>query len=87
MQLDWSLDGNYLQTVTADYDLAFCKFELFHYIHNFKNMMATHIFVIKHSIFILGDIKALSPEKSPIAMKDVKWSTYNSTVGFLVSGW
>lgn len=20
-------------------------------------------------------------------MKDVKWSTYNSTVGFLVSGW
>ncbi|CAG9783542.1 unnamed protein product [Diatraea saccharalis] len=33
-----------------------------------------------------GDIKALSPEKSPIAMKDVKWSTFNSTVGFLVSG-
>ncbi|KAJ8722911.1 hypothetical protein PYW07_004091 [Mythimna separata] len=56
MQLDWSLDGNYLQTVTADYDLAF------------------------------WDIKSLSPEKSPIAMKDVKWSTYNSTVGFLVSG-
>ncbi|GBP26157.1 Echinoderm microtubule-associated protein-like CG42247 [Eumeta japonica] len=56
VQLDWSLDGNYLQTVTADYDLAF------------------------------WDIKALSPEKSPIAMKDVKWSTYNATVGFLVSG-
>ncbi|CAB3251920.1 unnamed protein product [Arctia plantaginis] len=55
-QLDWSLDGNYLQTVTADYDLAF------------------------------WDIKSLSPEKSPIAMKDTKWSTYNSTVGFLVSG-
>lgn len=35
---------------------------------------------------LAGDIKALSPEKSPIAMKDVKWSTYNSTVGFLVSG-
>lgn len=29
MQLDWSLDGNYLQTVTADYDLAFCKFKLY----------------------------------------------------------
>ncbi|KAI8435275.1 hypothetical protein MSG28_003614 [Choristoneura fumiferana] len=56
VQLDWSLDGNYLQTVTADYDLAF------------------------------WDIKSLSPEKSPIAMKDVKWSTFNSTVGFLVSG-
>ncbi|KPJ07925.1 Echinoderm microtubule-associated protein-like CG42247 [Papilio machaon] len=56
VQLDWSMDGNYLQTVTADYDLSF------------------------------WDIKALSPEKSPIAMKDVKWSTYNATVGFLVSG-
>ncbi|RVE54773.1 hypothetical protein evm_000540 [Chilo suppressalis] len=56
VQLDWSLDGSYLQTVTADYDLAF------------------------------WDIKALSPEKSPVAMKDVKWSTFNSTVGFLVSG-
>ncbi|XP_045445645.1 echinoderm microtubule-associated protein-like CG42247 [Melitaea cinxia] len=56
VQLDWSLDGNYLQTVTADYDLSF------------------------------WDIKALSPEKSPIAMKDVKWFTYNATVGFLVSG-
>lgn len=25
-QLDWSTDGNFLQTVTADYDLTFCKF-------------------------------------------------------------
>lgn len=24
-QLDWSSDGNYLQTTTADYDLIFCK--------------------------------------------------------------
>lgn len=24
-QLDWSSDGNYLQTTTADYDLVFCK--------------------------------------------------------------
>lgn len=37
-------------------------------------------------ILFAGDIKSLSPEKSPIAMKDVKWSTYNATVGFLVSG-
>ncbi|KAK4875879.1 hypothetical protein RN001_012301 [Aquatica leii] len=56
IQLDWSSDSNYLQTVTADYDLAF------------------------------WDIKSLSPEKSPIAMKDVKWHTHNSSVGFLVSG-
>ncbi|CAG2068989.1 unnamed protein product, partial [Timema podura] len=26
--LDWSTDGNYLQTVTADYDLAFCEYLL-----------------------------------------------------------
>lgn len=25
IQLDWSSDSNFLQTVTADYDLAFCK--------------------------------------------------------------
>lgn len=25
VQLDWSSDSNYIQTVTADYDLAFCK--------------------------------------------------------------
>lgn len=24
-QLDWSTDGSYLQSVTADYDLVFCK--------------------------------------------------------------
>ncbi|XP_050304564.1 echinoderm microtubule-associated protein-like CG42247 isoform X2 [Anthonomus grandis grandis] len=56
MQMDWSSDSSYLQTVTADYDLAF------------------------------WDVKTLSPEKSPIAMKDVKWYTHNSTVGFMVSG-
>ncbi|GJQ75573.1 hypothetical protein Trydic_g17654 [Trypoxylus dichotomus] len=56
MQLDWSTDSNYVQTVTADYDLCF------------------------------WDIKSLSPEKSPIAMKDTKWYTHNSTVGFLVAG-
>ncbi|KAI4460973.1 wd-40 repeat protein [Holotrichia oblita] len=56
MQLDWSTDSNYVQTVTADYDLSF------------------------------WDIKSLSPEKSPIAMKDTKWYTHNSTVGFLVAG-
>ncbi|XP_076265445.1 doublecortin-domain-containing echinoderm-microtubule-associated protein isoform X2 [Rhynchophorus ferrugineus] len=56
MQMDWSSDSNYLQTVTADYDLSF------------------------------WDVKSLSPEKSPIAMKDVKWYTHNSTVGFMVAG-
>lgn len=24
MQLDWSSDNNFIQTVTADYDLAYC---------------------------------------------------------------
>nr|CAH7721546.1 unnamed protein product [Callosobruchus chinensis] len=56
MQMDWSTDSNFLQTVTADYDLSF------------------------------WDVKSLSPEKSPIAMKDVKWYTHNSTVGFMVAG-
>ncbi|CAH1185204.1 unnamed protein product [Phyllotreta striolata] len=56
MQLDWSSDTNFLQTVTADYDLCF------------------------------WDVKTLSPEKSPIAVKDVKWYTHNSTVGFTVAG-
>ena len=25
IQLDWSTDSNFIQTVTADYDLTFCK--------------------------------------------------------------
>ncbi|XP_055605100.1 echinoderm microtubule-associated protein-like CG42247 isoform X2 [Uranotaenia lowii] len=54
--LDWSSEGNFLQSTTVDFDLLF------------------------------WDVKSLSPEKSPIAMKDVKWSTNNSTVGFLVAG-
>nr|XP_014289847.1 echinoderm microtubule-associated protein-like CG42247 isoform X2 [Halyomorpha halys] len=55
-QLDWSTDGNYIQTVTAEYDLVF------------------------------WDVKALTNEKSPITMKDVKWYTQNCSVGFLVAG-
>ncbi|XP_061502766.1 echinoderm microtubule-associated protein-like CG42247 isoform X1 [Anopheles gambiae] len=54
--LDWSSEGNFLQSVTVDFDLLF------------------------------WDVKSLSPEKSPIAMKDVKWMTSNCTVGFLVAG-
>ncbi|XP_016031902.2 echinoderm microtubule-associated protein-like CG42247 isoform X1 [Drosophila simulans] len=54
--LDWSMDGNFVQTVTIDFDLLF------------------------------WDAKSLSPERSPIAMKDVKWLTNNCTVGFLVAG-
>ena len=26
IQMDWSSDSNFLQTVTADFDLCFCKF-------------------------------------------------------------
>lgn len=33
-----------------------------------------------------GDVKSLSPERSPVAMKDVKWLTQHCTVGFLVAG-
>lgn len=47
----------------------------------FKNL---NFFYTK--FFILGDVRSLSPEKSPIAMKDVKWMTHNCTVGFLVAG-
>ncbi|KAF6215574.1 hypothetical protein GE061_010330 [Apolygus lucorum] len=32
------------------------------------------------------DVKTLTTEKSPVAMKDVKWYTHNCTVGFLVGG-
>ncbi|XP_016844879.1 echinoderm microtubule-associated protein-like CG42247 isoform X2 [Nasonia vitripennis] len=56
VQLDWSSDSRFLQTVTQDYDLVF------------------------------WDVKALSSEKSPLIMKDVKWYTHNCTVGYLVSG-
>lgn len=33
-----------------------------------------------------GDVRSLSPERSPIAMKDIKWLSQNCTVGFLVAG-
>jgi len=33
-----------------------------------------------------GDVKGLIQEKSASAMKDVKWYTYNATVGYLISG-
>ncbi|KAK2588878.1 hypothetical protein KPH14_001743 [Odynerus spinipes] len=56
VQLDWSSDNRFLQTVTQDYDLVF------------------------------WDVKALSSEKSPLVMKDVKWHTHNCTVGYMVSG-
>jgi microtubule-associated protein-like 1/2 len=54
--MDWSSEGNFLQTTTNDFDLLF------------------------------WDVKSLSPEKSPIAMKDVKWMSNNCTVGFLCAG-
>lgn len=37
-------------------------------------------------MFFLGDVKGLIQEKSASAMKDVKWYTYNASVGYLVSG-
>ncbi|XP_065211551.1 echinoderm microtubule-associated protein-like CG42247 isoform X2 [Planococcus citri] len=56
MQLDWSCDNNFIQTVTADYDLAY------------------------------WDVKGAIQEKSHIAMKDIKWSTLNCSVGYLIAG-
>jgi hypothetical protein len=38
-----------------------------------------------HLLFT-GDVKNVMTEKSPIGMKDVKWYTHNSTIGFLVAG-
>ncbi|CAB0043396.1 unnamed protein product [Trichogramma brassicae] len=35
---------------------------------------------------VFWDVKALSSEKSPLIMKDVKWYTHNCTVGYMVSG-
>lgn len=32
-QLDWSVDGGYVQTVTVDFDLLFCKSSLTFIIH------------------------------------------------------
>ena len=46
-------------------------------------MYNVNMFVIG---FSTGDVKALSSEKSPLIMKDVKWYTHNCTVGYLVSG-
>lgn len=37
IQLDWSNDGLFLQTCTADYDLAFCKYS------NTLILIANHI--------------------------------------------
>lgn len=38
------------------------------------------------TIYILGDVKGLIQEKSASAMKDVKWYTYNASIGYLISG-
>ncbi|CAO1399612.1 unnamed protein product [Diamesa hyperborea] len=35
---------------------------------------------------LFWDVKALSAEKSPVAMKDIKWLTHNCTIGFMVGG-
>lgn len=54
----------------------------FHKIQNilFKKKNCTII------LFQSGDTRSLSPERSPILMRDVKWLTHNCTVGFLVAG-
>lgn len=71
-QLDWSSDSSYLQAVTADYDLSFCRYPCPGRSQSLGGLA--------------GDVKTLAPEKSPIAMRDVKWATHNATVGFMVCG-
>lgn len=34
VQLDWSSDSRFLQTVTQDYDLVFCKLLFLYFIYN-----------------------------------------------------
>lgn len=81
MQLDWSSDGNFLQTATADYDLLYC--ECFKTSHAGLSYSLT-IIIIKR--IHAGDVKTLIAEKSPVTMKDVKWYTQTCSVGFMVSG-
>ncbi|KAJ8947729.1 hypothetical protein NQ318_017990 [Aromia moschata] len=79
MQLDWSSDSSFLQTVTADYDLSYCTYMQ-------RSERFEYVVSLRFEYLFSGDVKSLSPEKSPIAMKDVKWYTHNATVGFMVSG-
>lgn len=83
MQLDWSCDNNFIQTVTADYDLAYCKrndplFSIYLSNDDYLTLIRPWRFV--------GDVKGAIQEKSHIAMKDIKWSTLNCTVGYLIAG-
>lgn len=78
--LDWSLDGFFLQTVTLDFDLLFCKLDLGKQVKLNQSMYSFRI------LSLPGDIRSLSPERSPILMRDTKWLTHNCTVGFLVAG-
>lgn len=41
MQLDWSSDNNFIQAITADYDLAYCKHRHYAYLNN-KVMSANY---------------------------------------------
>lgn len=54
------------------------------YIYKYEPVLAN--VEIDFITFSIGDVKSLSPERSPVAMKDVKWLTHNCTVGFLVAG-
>lgn len=54
--------------------------------------IAFHLFLVNedsivcYNLIFTGDTRSLSPERSPILMRDVKWLTHNCTVGFLVAG-
>lgn len=84
MQLDWSSDNNFVQTVTGDYDMAYCKLIL-----SIENHLKNSFHCVRISFnkyYLTGDVKAALQEKSHIAMKDVKWNTQNCTVGYLIAG-
>lgn len=84
VHLDWSTDGNYLQTVAAEYDLVYCKYINYHRIDSIKLKNINDKTHGKR--FVSGDVKGLIQEKSATAMKDVKWYTYNASVGYLIAG-
>lgn len=87
--LDWSIDAFYLQSVTVDFDLLFCTRHMIFpisFIHFNESRRVFAMLIATFSLPFTGDVRSLSPERSPIAMKDIKWLTQNCTVGFLVAG-
>lgn len=88
LHLDWSIDAFYLQSVTIDFDLLFCMCYI-QLILSHLALSVRHLYRLSINRIVrifTGDVRSLSPERSPIAMKDIKWLSQNCTVGYLVAG-